>query len=334
MPRCKDGRAHLNAYLDDHAFLLSALLELLQASFRAADLSWAIEIADVLLLRFEDPAGGGFFFTSHDHEALLHRPKPAHDNATPAGNGVAAQALLTLGHWLGETRYSRLPSGPLRGVRARTPNGPRGVSLAADRARGSRVNAAGDGAACAAMRQPAPRGSARSSARYPPGRCGSSTCRMTPATLPRRAVAAAPGVTDSATAWVCRAAVPATASLRCRHAIDKKSSARVVDVAAKYKGDAAAREAVKAARRWGPMPSALDAEQQGAWILTLTHLAARAGNLGAPVQESAALQRAAAEGVTPAIAQAPRTARTAKPIWRAAAPRCRAAHRRGTGAAC
>jgi uncharacterized protein len=101
----KDGRAHLNAYLDDHAFLLAALLELMQTSFRAADLEWAIAIADALLSRFEDAADGGFFFTSHDHEVLLHRPKSAYDNATPAGNGIAAQALLILGHWLGEPRY-------------------------------------------------------------------------------------------------------------------------------------------------------------------------------------------------------------------------------------
>ena len=101
----KDGRAHLNAYLDDHAYLLAALLELMQASFRPEDLTWAIEVADALLQRFEDAASGGFFFTSHDHEALIHRPKPGYDNATPAGNGIAAQALLALGHWLGEPRY-------------------------------------------------------------------------------------------------------------------------------------------------------------------------------------------------------------------------------------
>ena len=101
----KDGRAHLNAYLDDHAFLLAALVELLQSAFRAQDLAWAIEIADALLARFEDRAGGGFFFTSDDHESLLLRPKPGHDNATPAGNGIAAQALIALGHWLSESRY-------------------------------------------------------------------------------------------------------------------------------------------------------------------------------------------------------------------------------------
>jgi uncharacterized protein YyaL (SSP411 family) len=101
----RDGRAHLDAYLDDHAFLLSALLELMQAEFRSKDLAFAIELADTLLARFEDLQAGGFFFTAHDHEILIHRPKTGHDNATPAGNGVAAFALQRLGHLLGELRY-------------------------------------------------------------------------------------------------------------------------------------------------------------------------------------------------------------------------------------
>ena len=83
----------------------AALTELMQTSFRHRDLQWAIEIAEALLARFEDKSGGGFFFTSHDHEALIHRPKSGHDNATPSGNGIAAQSLVTLGHWLGEPRY-------------------------------------------------------------------------------------------------------------------------------------------------------------------------------------------------------------------------------------
>ena len=101
----KDGRAHLNAYLDDYAFLLDALLELMQARFRPADLAWARQLADALLSHFEDTAHGGFYFTSHDHERLIHRPKPGFDNATPSGNGVAAYALQRLGHLLGEPRY-------------------------------------------------------------------------------------------------------------------------------------------------------------------------------------------------------------------------------------
>ncbi|MBC7945632.1 MAG: thioredoxin domain-containing protein, partial [Burkholderiales bacterium] len=99
------GRAHLNAYLDDYAFLLDALLELLQARFRSDDLGFAVELADALLTRFEDKENGGFFFTSHDHEPLIHRPKPGHDNATPSGNGIAAFALSRFGHLVGEPRY-------------------------------------------------------------------------------------------------------------------------------------------------------------------------------------------------------------------------------------
>jgi uncharacterized protein YyaL (SSP411 family) len=102
---CKDGKAHLNAYLDDYAFMLDALLELLQARFRQADLEFARALAGVLLEQFEDRRAGGFFFTSHDHEKLIHRPKPGHDDATPSGNGIAALALQRLGHLLGETRY-------------------------------------------------------------------------------------------------------------------------------------------------------------------------------------------------------------------------------------
>jgi len=101
----KGERAHLNAYLDDYAFVLDALLELMQLRFRVADYAWAREIADVLLAQFEDRTAGGFFFTSHDHEPLFHRTKPGHDDATPSGNGVAARSLIALGHLAAEPRY-------------------------------------------------------------------------------------------------------------------------------------------------------------------------------------------------------------------------------------
>jgi uncharacterized protein len=101
----RQGRAHLPAYLDDHAFLLGAVIEIMQGEFRAADLAVAGELAETLLSRFEDASAGGFFFTAHDHEALIQRPKPAHDNALPGGNAVAALNLLRLGDLLGEIRY-------------------------------------------------------------------------------------------------------------------------------------------------------------------------------------------------------------------------------------
>ena len=110
----KDARAHLEAYLDDYAFLILALLELLEAEFRSADLEFAEELADVLLEQFEDAEAGGFFFTARDHERLIHRPKPGHDQATPSGNGAAAYALNRLAALTGETRYADAAGRTLR----------------------------------------------------------------------------------------------------------------------------------------------------------------------------------------------------------------------------
>jgi len=103
----KDGRAHLNAYLDDYALLIAALLELLQEEFRGEDLKLTVQLADVLLEQFEDGGDGGFFFTSRDHERLIHRPKPGHDHATPSGNAVAAWVLTRLAALTGDARYAR-----------------------------------------------------------------------------------------------------------------------------------------------------------------------------------------------------------------------------------
>ena len=101
----RDGRCELQAYLDDHAFLIEAILELLQARWSARDLDFAVSLADLLVERFFDRELGGFFFTADDHEVLIQRPKPLGDESTPAGNGVAVRALLRLGHLLGEARY-------------------------------------------------------------------------------------------------------------------------------------------------------------------------------------------------------------------------------------
>ncbi len=101
----KDGKAHLNAYLDDHAFLIDAVLALLQARWRQGDLEFAVELAHALLQRFEDTHTGGFYFTAHDHEPLIQRTKPLQDDAVPAGAGIAAHVLTRLGYLLGETKF-------------------------------------------------------------------------------------------------------------------------------------------------------------------------------------------------------------------------------------
>ncbi|HEX9707958.1 MAG TPA: thioredoxin domain-containing protein [Steroidobacteraceae bacterium] len=111
----KDGAARFPAYLDDHAFLLDALLELLQARFRADDLRFACELADALLEKFADRANGGFWFTAEGEDPPLHRPKSFADDAMPAGNGIAAQTLARLGWLIGEPRYLDAAESTVRG---------------------------------------------------------------------------------------------------------------------------------------------------------------------------------------------------------------------------
>jgi uncharacterized protein YyaL (SSP411 family) len=100
----RDSRPGSGGFLDDYAFLLDAILALLEARWRDGDMRFAVRLADALLAHFRDSAGG-FFFTPDDHEPLIQRPKPALDDALPSGNGIAALALLRLGRLLGRADY-------------------------------------------------------------------------------------------------------------------------------------------------------------------------------------------------------------------------------------
>lgn len=106
--RFVDGRLQaqdgVDGFLDDHAFLLEAVLALHAAAPSADDLPFAEALADALQAGFEDTAAGGFWFTRHDAEPLVFRPKPGLDAATPSGNGTAALALQALGRRTGDAR--------------------------------------------------------------------------------------------------------------------------------------------------------------------------------------------------------------------------------------
>lgn len=100
-----NNKAYLSAYLDDYVFLMDALMTALQLEWNEDYLLFAIDLAEAILANFYDDQAGGFYFTAHDHESLIFRPKPMMDEAMPAGNGIAVRVLLQLGYLLGETRY-------------------------------------------------------------------------------------------------------------------------------------------------------------------------------------------------------------------------------------
>jgi Highly conserved protein containing a thioredoxin domain len=91
----RDGQAKHNAYLEDYAALILALLSLYQTDPNPEWYTTALKLADEMVAHFSDP-NGGFFDTRDDHETLLLRPKDIQDNATPSGNALAATALLEL----------------------------------------------------------------------------------------------------------------------------------------------------------------------------------------------------------------------------------------------
>jgi uncharacterized protein len=109
-----EGEARLDAYLEDHAFLLEALLTLYEATFDVRWFGAARELADVILERFADPERGGFFSTGSDHEQLIARRKEIEDSPIPSGSASAAYGLLRLGALTGEGRYLDAAAGQLQ----------------------------------------------------------------------------------------------------------------------------------------------------------------------------------------------------------------------------
>jgi uncharacterized protein len=120
----RDGQAKLNAYQEDYACLIDGLISLYEATFSLRWIREAEQLTEQMVQRFWDPQGGAFYFTSEDHESLIHRPKDFYDNATPAGNSVAAGALLRLWKLTGNSRWSRYAATILESVAGLMPRHP------------------------------------------------------------------------------------------------------------------------------------------------------------------------------------------------------------------
>ena len=110
----KEGEARLNAYLEDHAFLVEGLLRLYEATLEVRWFDAARETADVMIERFADDERGGFFTTSNDHEELIARRKDVGDHPIPSGNSSAAYGLLRLAALTGEGDYEERAVGTMR----------------------------------------------------------------------------------------------------------------------------------------------------------------------------------------------------------------------------
>jgi uncharacterized protein len=120
----KDGEGRLNAYLEDHAYLLEALLTLYESTFEPRWFAEARAVADTTIERFADEENGGFFETSSDHERLVARRKDLEDHPIPSGNASAAYGLLRLAALTGEHAYEERAVSVLRLLHELAPKHP------------------------------------------------------------------------------------------------------------------------------------------------------------------------------------------------------------------
>jgi uncharacterized protein YyaL (SSP411 family) len=110
----KDGQAKLNGYLEDYAFLIDGLVTLFETSGEIQWLEEARSLTATMIDEFWDDQEGGFFYTGRSHEDLIVRSKDFFDNATPAGNSVAAEVLLRIGLLTDNSDYQRRAATILR----------------------------------------------------------------------------------------------------------------------------------------------------------------------------------------------------------------------------
>jgi len=110
----KPGTPRLNGYLDDYAFFIHGLLALHDATGDARWLNDAKNLTNLMITWHWDKDGGGFFYTSHDHEKLFARAKDQYDGAQPAGNSVAARDLVRLYMRTKDAKYKDMAQKQLR----------------------------------------------------------------------------------------------------------------------------------------------------------------------------------------------------------------------------
>jgi uncharacterized protein YyaL (SSP411 family) len=108
----KSERREVCGMLDDYAFTAVACLDAYEATGDLSYFNFARAIADRMIEGFFDPVSGGFFDTEQAVDpsvkklgVLDARRKPFQDSPTPAGNSVAAIALIRLYAYTNEPSY-------------------------------------------------------------------------------------------------------------------------------------------------------------------------------------------------------------------------------------
>ena len=101
----KGGKATIPAFLDDYAFMISALIDYYEVSFDIAYLQKANEFVQYTEQHFFDKASGMFLYTDDQHSNLIARKMEVSDNVIPSSNSEMAKNLLLLGLYFENKNY-------------------------------------------------------------------------------------------------------------------------------------------------------------------------------------------------------------------------------------
>jgi uncharacterized protein YyaL (SSP411 family) len=123
----KDGVAKGTGFLDDHAYVADAALDLYDATGVPSYVRLARRLADSILAHFHDEEEGGFFFTPDEGESILVRAKDPYDHAVPGAATVAYRVLLRLGSLVDE-RYATTATRAIDGLAGAAADNPMGMS--------------------------------------------------------------------------------------------------------------------------------------------------------------------------------------------------------------
>jgi uncharacterized protein YyaL (SSP411 family) len=104
----REGKAQYNAFLDDYAFLIEALLEVAQVTYDYRYLQQARQYIEYVLEQFLDREEALFYFTSSRQQDILLRRKDLYDSATPSGNSTMVRNLQRAGILLGREDWREL----------------------------------------------------------------------------------------------------------------------------------------------------------------------------------------------------------------------------------
>ncbi len=102
----KNGKAQINAFLDDYAFLITAFINLYSVTTEEIWLKEAESLTSYVVEYFYDPRSGFFWYSENEDKQVFARKIEIYDGVIPSGNSVMAKVLNILGIFLHNNDYS------------------------------------------------------------------------------------------------------------------------------------------------------------------------------------------------------------------------------------